>query len=276
MQDGDPGWAALPPLRPTWATQTPLTTHPLPPAPPPLTTQARPLRPATPSDGAPEPGRVVGLAAVVRPKAVPEPPAPLPSYFREQPPLRHVTARPISDHPRLTEATDDYVGEPLSPAPPPAAPASPVFTQYPSRPDPEVQATTDAGARFREALANLHNSGLPRYVSPSDSPSQASQVSQAEAAPPPPSLPTPDDQPRLTHRRNTLAQSRRLGLGAPIRREGDETSDDGGGDASPDAEPDAAAPPAPVTAPAPVIAAVPTTPSRAPDPPHDPPSTGVA
>jgi hypothetical protein len=136
-----------------------------------------------------------------------------------------------------------------------------MFRQYPSRPEHEVEATTDAGARFREALANLHKSGLPRYVSPSES---SWQSPQPEAPPTPPRAAAPtapapltaDDQPRLMHRRNTLAQSRRLGLGAPIRREGHEASDDGDGDGSPDAEPAAvphppAAPPPPPLPPLP-------------------------
>ncbi len=267
----DPGWAALPPIASTWSARTPLTT-PLPTVRPPLTQEPRRRaagRPLAGSDDlAPEPGRVVGLAAVVRPPApVPAPETPS-AYFREQPPLRHAVARPLTEHAPLTEATDAYVGEPLAPAPPPAPPALPTPMPRPATPAPPVDAATDAGARFREALANLHNSGLPRYVSPSESSWQAPEPPTAPAgAPPPPSA--AEEQPRLMHRRNSLAQSRRLGLGAPLRRgeTDDGSGSDDGGDAASDAEPARAAAPLPVQ-PGPPIA-------PPPPPPPAPPVTEV-
>ena len=166
------------------------------------------------------------------------PGAELPAYFRNQPPLRHVTPRPIVEHAPLTEATDDYVGEPTAPAPlargpQPPPPQSPSTSPpAPIRPDPAAEATTEAGARFREALANLHKSGHPRYESPSgmsDEPPSPAQARAPETQPEPeakapvtgmPARPRPSDAASsapLTHRRNTLAQSRRLGLGVPFK-----------------------------------------------------------
>ncbi|MDT4940701.1 MAG: hypothetical protein QOJ34_790, partial [Pseudonocardiales bacterium] len=267
----DRGWTSLPPISSTWSGGTPLTARPMTPAPPIVPGGARRGR-ATPAEGAPEPGRVIGLAAVVRPKPIaPTPDAELPAYFSSQPPLRHVTARPMTEHAPLMRATDAYVGEPVAPAPPAV-----VHAPQPSRSDP-FDTSTEAGTRFREALANLHNSGLPRYVSPSESsepapppqspqPPQVSQGSWSRAEPPipqqpspyapgraMPSMPTgrppgvPDDQPRLMHRRNSLAQSRRLGLGAPIRPD-----QPGGGDSQSAADnPDPEPAPASVTPPPP-------------------------
>ena len=258
----DPGWRAVAPMAGSWSTSAPLTSSGDP-------STVRPLEPRrgtayVPHDAdgtgdpvAPEPGRVAGLAvarAVVTPTVPVVEPAP---YALVQPPLRHAPTRPLVERSSLTRATEEYVGEPVAPAPPvaprpPAASESPIFgSPAPRRADPVVEAATDAGARFQEALANLHRSGLPRYVSPSEGgPPPAPEPPRPPAAPTPP----PEVQPPLTHlRRNTLAQSRRLGLGAPIRREdipsgehGAEARDagDSGGDAG-DAEP------APVVLPAP-------------------------
>jgi hypothetical protein len=87
---------------------------------------------------APEAGRVVGLASVLPTlPAASAAPAALPPYFHNQPPLRHVTARPVTEHAPLTEATGSFVGEPQAPAPPPppAPPAASLFpTPAPPRP----------------------------------------------------------------------------------------------------------------------------------------------
>ncbi len=226
----DRPWAALPPMAPSWAAETPLTAPAMAVIRQPLATLAtegRRQAGALPLDGAPEPGSVVGLAAVIVPKpADPTPAAELPAYFRDQPPLRHVTARPIVDHEPLVEATDAYVGEPVAPAS--SAGSTPLPTpQQPLRSvEPPVEAMTEAGARFREALANLHKSGLPRYEPGGESPAPP-------PAPPsgaPQRVPGTSSQPPLTHRRRTLAESRRLGLGAPIRpgaAEADEADEEG-------------------------------------------------
>jgi len=260
QQPGQPGWSALPPIAPTWTAGAPLTTSSNDLLRPPLVLDRPPRRvssrPLGSDDGTPDPGRVVGLAS-----ARPLPTTPIvavPAQFPDQPPLRHATARPLSEHAPLTRATDAYVGEPLAPpaalAPPPTPTPLPA-PAAPRRPEPQVEAMTDAGARFREALANLHNSGLPRYVSPSESggvpepapapPAIPAPVSWHAGQPPPP-LPgdaSGTDGPRLTHRR-TLAESRRLGLGAPLRRDSDDGSGDGSGDdgdGPSDAEPSAVA-----------------------------------
>ena len=257
-------WTTLPAIAPTWGERTPLIAPP-PADRPALTHPLRPAAQATPAEGAPEPGRIHGLAAV-RPARVitpPEPKAELPSYFDEQPPLRHAAAKVIVEHAQLTRATDDYVGEPLAP-PPPRAPAQAVVVprsapmpsppaeaatdagarfqealanlhksghpRYepgvgavptpgaqepgfppppPSRPDPSAEARTEAGARFQEALANLPNSGLPRYesggASQDEPPAEPAPTPESASAGPPP----------LRHKRS-LAESRRLGLGAPM------------------------------------------------------------
>ncbi|HZC70607.1 MAG TPA: hypothetical protein VE442_07935, partial [Jatrophihabitans sp.] len=228
-----PAWSGLAPMTPTWGAQPPLTAAPTAPtaptapaASPVAAMPARQVR-AIPAEDAPQPGRVVGLAAVVAPQpAVPAPAAEMPDYFREQPPLRHVTARPLVEHPPLVQATDEYVGAPTQPlrTAPDVSP-QPFPSQVAPRSEPAVEAMTDAGARFREALANLHNSGHPRYISPSEA---APQQATPPAAPPPQPARQPDEPPRLTHRRNTLAESRRLGLGAPVRRGADGDGGDGG------------------------------------------------
>jgi hypothetical protein len=254
------GWSALPPITPSWATKSPLTTGAQP-IRPPLTQDRAPRRAAhRAADGAPEPGRVIGLAAVVKPAApeLPAPTAELPAYFHQQPPLRHVTARPIVEHAPLTAATDDYVGQPMAPAPAPSmAQVAQSFYQEQNAQRAQaanITATTDAGARFQEALANLPKSGLPQYL-PGGQTVESRPPDRPAIEAPPASAPAPalrlqsghqHDQPPMTHRRNSLAQSRRLGLGAPIRRD---ATEEGGSEPS-DAEP-ARAHAAPLAPPAP-------------------------
>jgi hypothetical protein len=277
-----PSWAALPPIAPSWAAKSPLTTGAQPIRPP--LTQDRTQRPARrrAADGAPEPGRVIGLAAVVKP-AAPEPSAPaaeLPAYFHQQPPLRHVTARPITEHAPLTAATGDYVGEPVAPAPAPS-PARVAQSFYQEQNEQRAQAanltaTTEAGAKFQQALANLHKSGLPRYIPGGEEgqpgPAERPAERPAPVEPPPASSPRPpshrQDQPPMTHRRNSLAESRRLGLGAPMRGEAES---DGGESAPPPAasQPQPTAPAA--AAPEPAPPAAPMAPATATPPPEPPP-----
>src|SRR4051812_5184473 len=85
----DPGWTALPPIRPTWtAGASPLTTRsdallrpPLVLNPPPRRVSSRPLGP---DDVTPDPGVVVGLA-VARPLPT-TPIVAVPAQFPDQPP----------------------------------------------------------------------------------------------------------------------------------------------------------------------------------------------
>jgi len=248
----DPGWTGLPPIGPTWTAGAALTTRSDDLLRPPLILDRPPRRvssrPLGQDDVSPDAGRVIGLAAV---RPLPTTPiVAVPAQFPDQPPLRHAAARPLVEHGPLTRATDAYVGEPVAPTPVTPPPAEPAPAPRPSWPsDPAVEARTDAGARFQEALANLHKSGLPRYVSPSESsetppappaPPTPRSWHAGQPPPPPPSAAIPAaDGPRLTHRRN-LADSRRLGLGAPMRREsGDGTGEDG--TAPSDAEPAAVA-----------------------------------
>ncbi|WP_327538334.1 eCIS core domain-containing protein [Jatrophihabitans sp.] len=219
------------------------------PAAPLLTDRLRPRSTPARTDGTPEPGRVVGLGTVIVPPPAAAPAAvEPPSYFLDQPPLRHATARPITEHAPLTTATPDYVGEPVAPYVAPAPPPRPA-----ARAEPAVEAASDAGARFREALANLHRRGEPdglpgqRSMLTPDSP-PATEASRP-APPAPPATPASADPARgdaqppvpglaprdpfaagpppapMTHRRNSLAQSRRLGLGAPVQRDADDAAE---------------------------------------------------
>lgn len=212
-----PAWTALPALTPSWAVRPPLTATSQPTARP--LTERRAVPPsAARLGGEPEPGRVVGLGVVVplvaEPSSPPEGVAAPARHYAQQPPLRHVAARPIAEHPPLTQANDSYVGEPLVPAPIAPTPPPPV----PRSAQPPADATTDAGARFREALANLRQSGLPEYVSGGERNDSPSGPPAVPAVPAPAAEAGPADRsgPPLTHRRNSLAESRRLGLGAPM------------------------------------------------------------
>src|SRR3982751_4532156 len=100
---------------------------------------AAPSAPVSGAPAAPDPGW----------RAVP----PIASSWSDRTPL---TTSPLT--PRASLATPAE-----APAPPSVSPP-----QAPPRREPAVEATTEAGARFREALANLHTSGLPRYVSPTE------------------------------------------------------------------------------------------------------------
>src|SRR3954453_4914282 len=171
--DTGPGWAALPPIASTWSPRSPLTTA----AGPPITVSGTPLtqearRPAArPADGTPDPGRVVGLAAVVVPplRVEPAPRGPeAEGYFPELPPLRHAAVRPIVvEATPLTRATADFVGGPAAPAPPPPPAVSPFPAPAPIRsPKPPVQEATEAearsrGARSRRPPPTAHNRGFP-------------------------------------------------------------------------------------------------------------------
>src|SRR3954447_18443456 len=78
-----PGWSSLPPLQASWRPEPPLTTTIQPIATP--LTSPQPRRGAARTvraDGAPEPGRVIGLASVVAPPAAAPERAELPAYFR--------------------------------------------------------------------------------------------------------------------------------------------------------------------------------------------------
>lgn len=293
-------WRALAPIAPTWAPQTPLTTPQQQFRPPLLQRRAR-LTAATPADGAPEPGRVIGLAAarpiitpVVRPAvrapadhATPAGPADQPiGYLARRVPLRHVTPRPIVEHQPLTSATPDYVGEPVAPAPPPP-PIAPARLR--ARPNVGNDAKTEAGARFQEALADLSRRGLPQYIEggtliepPPEPPvvpdipgMRALSNGQFEWRAPDAGEPDrsqgpalrPD--PNLTHRRRSLAESRRLGLGTPLQRDAPAPEADRGAadHAQSDEEPARAVAPEP---PRDGLPPAPPSPPAAPTPPADP------
>lgn len=270
-----PAWTSLPPLTQSWSAQAPLTTVVQP------VTRSITHRPAAATaDGRPEPGRVIGLASVVAPVAAvaeTQDDVARGSYYAAEAPLRHAPARPLVEHAPLTEAVDAYVGEPVAPtpvAPPPPAPT--IFpSQAPPRSTPKREAATDAGAAFQEALANLASSGHAPYVpgggTERPQPSTASAPVPAPERPsglqPPTNRPLQLDPergrglgaPPLTHRRNSLAESRRLGLGAPLQevpRPGE----------PPEAREPPVAAPTPTTAPQASEPAAPTGPAATPTP----------
>lgn len=198
-------WATLPPLPVTVARTAPLVMGPAPVLPPML---GRRTASAPPVDAGA--GRVEGLA-----KAVPVAHEPPPLVDRPVVPERQETvvrravhARPVAQQAPLTEAAPQYVGEPRVPAEPHRAPGwlryAPTWLTQGDGPDPF---------------------GLP--VSPPEPPRPAPVERPqpilppsrlAEVAPETTEESTSDS---LTHarpaRRPNLGQTRRLGLGAPIK-----------------------------------------------------------
>ena len=158
--------------------------------------------------GRPRRGRVVGLAVpanrvVVDPPAStgpvePSPVDPVPEVIRPRRPA--VTGEPLS-HPPLTAAVDRYVGEPVSPATPfrSVTEFDRLVAQYSAMPVSEAI-----------ALAGL-----------------AGPVAEPPPAQRAPSV--PPETPRPTHRRPSLAQSRRAGLDGtpPASREAGSEGDGG-------------------------------------------------
>jgi hypothetical protein len=259
---GERGWSGVAPIPPTWAARVPLTASPTALARQPLTLEARRVPRATPAEGAPEPGRVEGLSAVVVPPRIETgPPVELPEYIRSQPPLRHVSPRPIVQRVPLIEATSDFVGEPVAAH---AGSGSGVVQQRAApRFDREMQSTTEAGAQFLEALANLHKSGHAR-----DEPGAKTPEAQEPSPTSRPPGALGAEPPRLTHRR-TLAESRRLGLGAPLSQGALSQAADAAQDARPAGrQPTAADAPAPAAS----ADAMPTSEPPTPPEPTGPPS----
>lgn len=219
-------WVTLPPLPITITPAAPLVASP-PPVQPPLLTHptvprhAQAIPPAT--------GRVEGLATVA--PRVEEPPAPPVVATVAEPvrPLVHRRVRSGSpvDRAAMVEAVGGYVGEPREPAVPHRAPG---WMRYvpewlsQSTPDPDPVPSAP------EPVAK------PDFLRPPPEPKkkvvEAARQDTVDAERP--------DQPK---RRPTLGQTRRLGLGAPLRHRPDEQVAT--------AEPSEAIPAVPEPAPAP-------------------------
>ncbi|HEY0452640.1 eCIS core domain-containing protein [Actinophytocola sp.] len=228
-------WASLPPLPVTVAPTAPLVTGPAPvlaPLPgsrlvygPPIATQA---------------GRVEGLARTVAREpepstpvvATPLPPAPEPMTHR---PVRAVPATPPAP---LTEATSAYVGAPREPAEPHRAPG---WLRY-------APAWLTQGEPDPLGLPMSRPEPTPEPPRPVFPPTRLSEapVPAPESTVEPPARVTPTLPLERPKRRATLGQSRKLGLGAPIKKAGEQ-------DLVPPPEPPrlAAATPAPTPAPVP-------------------------
>lgn len=207
-------WATLPPLPVTVNTSAPLVMGPAPvlePLPGPRRTSGVPIAPAA--------GRVEGLVHPV--PARPEPPAraaetPAPVT---QPPLVHrpVHSGPPSAASSLTDAVGSYVGEPREPAEPYRAPGwlrfVPEWLQGggPSEADLGSSLPMSQPEPPRPAPAPL----TPPPVLPQRLSEEAAQQDTAEESPVDTPTITTAGRPR---RRPNLGQSRRLGLGAPLKR----------------------------------------------------------
>lgn len=212
-------WASLPPLPVTIKSAAPLVMGPAPvlePLPGRRTWSGASIPPAT--------GRVEGL---VHPTPVtPEPPVRKaePTIPVEQPPLVHRTvhSEPPAPVSSLTDAVGDYVGEPREPAEPYRAPGwmrmVPEWLQQ--------SGTSEAELGMASAGRPLNFPATPRLVQPAPEPPRPApvvpqRVAEEPVVPEPIEMSTQDtpvvtSAPKL--RRANLAQSRRLGLGAPLKR----------------------------------------------------------
>lgn len=215
-------WATLPPLPVTVKPSAPLVMGPAPvlePLPGPRRFSGTDVPPAN--------GRVDGLVHPV--PARPEPPIqPSEPAAVVQPPLVHrpVHSGPPAAAPSLTDAVGSYVGEARQPAEPYRAPGWLRFV-------PEwLQQSGPSEADLGMASAEPRRS-TPPPLTPKPAPVVPQRVEEAPPAPQPepvavaepavaPTPPSLVDAPDITtagrRRRANLGQSRRLGLGAPIKR----------------------------------------------------------
>ena len=218
-------WATLPPLPITVSRTAPLVIGPAPVLPP-LPGRRR----ATSTPRAPPAGRVDGGATVPPPRPTrttveSSATAPVPVA----PPVVHRPARPLPAEVRsLTDAVDEYVGEPRVAAEPYRAPAwlrhTPSWLEQGGLPDLAAMAgvpilPSDPGPSMPAMITP------PSFI-PADVSSTLAPPPVSVALPPPVQevAPTrPAQEPTvLKRRRANLADSRRLGLGSPTSRPGHE------------------------------------------------------
>jgi hypothetical protein len=219
-------WALLPPLPVTVARSAPLVIGPA----PVLPALPGPRAVAGPPVDQPA-GRVEGMAMVLppRPKVSASPTPSLVDAERTSPPVPvvHRPARPVpAEVPSLTDAVDEYVGEPRVPAEPYRAPAWLRFT-----PSWIEQGGVPGLDAIAEPPSLPGHPGLAMITPPSFIPADLPSTVTPTAAPvelPPPvqevrSAQPPEHPPTvLKRRRANLADSRRLGLGTPVSRPGHE------------------------------------------------------
>jgi hypothetical protein len=200
-------WAALPAIPVTITRRAPLVAGPAPVLPP-----LRPAAGKAPEVASPT-GSVTGIARpVVRasePVAEALPAAPLPPA-----PVVRRPARPVAvEAPVLTDAVDEYVGEPRVAAEPYRAPdwlrfaTNPGMPVFPGLPGPAPDAPiTEPPSFLPPELRNTPEPPAADTPAPEPPPRMVEGVERAEAP----------AQRAMRKRRPSLGQSRRLGLGAPI------------------------------------------------------------
>lgn len=212
-------WASLPPLPVTIKPTAPLVMGPAPvlePLPGPRTWSGGSIPPAT--------GRVEGLVHPIPVTAEPPARRAEPAIPVEQPLLVHRTvhSEPPAPVASLTDAVGQYVGEPREPAEPYRAPGwmrmVPEWLQQ--------GGTSEAELGMASAGRPLNIPATPRLIQPAPEPLRPApvvpqRIAEEPAAPEPVERSTQDtpvvtSAPKL--RRANLAQSRRLGLGAPLKR----------------------------------------------------------
>lgn len=244
-------WLTLPPLPVTVRPTAPLVSGPAPVVPG-LPGHRKVSGPAI----APATGRVDGLATVVPhvPEPAPRAVVPLPEPERPLVHRRRVRPAPPVERPTMVDATGGFVGEARTPAVPHRAPGwmryVPEWLSQSTQSDPDPAPVAPRPKPVLPPSKIQERPTTPPTVTPAAvTPTPAS--SSVELAPAPPA------------RRRSLGQTRRLGLGAPLRPAGSAESAEPV--AAPVAEP-AAAPVVPPV-PAPVAEEEPATEDDPPAPP---------
>ena len=201
-------WAALPVIPVTIKRGAPLVVGPPPVLPP--------LRPAARSAATPEVAPAVGaVTGIVQPVPVPvaEPVVEAPAPPLPPAPVvrRPVRTAPVEAPPVLTDAVDEYIGEPREALEPYRAPSwlryasNPGLPMLPGLPEPE-QPITEPPSFLPPELRSAPKPPPEPVQATEPPPRMVEGVERAEA---------PEQRP-MRKRRPNLGQTRRLGLGAPI------------------------------------------------------------
>lgn len=209
LVSGGQHWAALPVIPVTIKRAAPLLVGPPPVLPP--------MRPAARSAATPEVAPAVGaVTGIVQPVPVtvaepvaeePPPPAPLPPAPVVRRPVR---TTPV-EAPVLTDAVDEYIGEPREALEPYRAPSwlryasNPGLPMLPGLPEPE-QPIAEPPSFLPPELRSAPQPPPEPVQATEPPPRMVEGVERAE---------TPEQRP-MRKRRPSLGQTRRLGLGAPI------------------------------------------------------------
>ncbi|WP_331730314.1 PASTA domain-containing protein (plasmid) [Kitasatospora sp. NBC_00070] len=211
------GWLALAPLRPTISRTAPVIAAPLLALPEVSGTRSLVHRkPQVVAVQAQPAGRVDALATVLAPfeevTASPLPGEPAPRQGR---PTRWVPSRSRpAQLPPLTLATERYVGEAQHPAEPYRAPGwlrAAATEQHLLGPDPSLAAAQEEDDDLPPLDFNTPGPLIASWTAPES-------MLPKELVDRPPAAPAaPVSKPRPGQRRRSLGESRRLGLGAPLR-----------------------------------------------------------